>query len=334
MDPTDTGSLPDRSPLPTGPHPTVGPGTVRMPRWPGPLLAIVGALLAIGALGGGAATLDGRVSLDPTPLAWLSLAGIALFTAGVLYAAIRQLRIRRHLPPERYRGPSVLVLLALVFVVAGVLTAPFGSDAAALVLGSGEPTLLGSVVLLVSTQVGMLLVSWLLVFRPRALAGLPSFPGRNAVAAVRSGLGWGVVAWMGASVASVAVLALLGALGVEPEPQVAEQALAVIDPWLAVLAIVIVAPIAEELFFRGVVFNALRRERGRRWAYVGSASLFAVIHLSLAALVPILLLALMLAWVYDRTNNLLAPIAMHALVNGVSVLVALLARFEIVQLPV
>ena len=96
-----------------------------------------------------------------------------------------------------------------------------------------------------------------------------------------------------------------------------------LDPWLVVLAIVLFAPIAEELFFRGIVFNAWRREASRRWAYIGSAALFAVIHLSLVSLVPIFLLGLALAWVYERTGSLLAPIAMHATVNGISVALAL-----------
>jgi membrane protease YdiL (CAAX protease family) len=101
-----------------------------------------------------------------------------------------------------------------------------------------------------------------------------------------------------------------------------------------VVAVVILAPIAEEIFFRGVVFNAWLREGGRRWAYIGSAALFAAIHLSLLSLLPIFLLGLALAWVYERTGNLLAPIAMHATVNGISVALALLVRFELVKLPV
>jgi membrane protease YdiL (CAAX protease family) len=100
------------------------------------------------------------------------------------------------------------------------------------------------------------------------------------------------------------------------------------------VAVVILAPIAEEVFFRGVVFNAWLREGGRRWAYIGSAALFAVIHLSLVSLLPIFLLGLALAWVYERTGNLLAPIAMHATVNGISVALALLVRFDVVRLPV
>lgn len=306
-----------------------------MPRWPGPVLAIGGALLAVVSLGLGSLALDGQLGeTDPVVLAWLTILGALGFTAGLLYSAVRQLRVRRFLAPERYRGPSVFVLLALALVLASAITAPFGADAAALLLGSGELTLVGSVVLLVSTQVAMLLVSWLLVLRPNALAALPRFPGPDASRAVRMGLGWGVVAWLGASLASAAVVAILEALGLDVAPQAAEQALAVVEPWVAVLAIVVLAPIAEELFFRGVVFNAFLRERGPRLASIGSAALFAGIHLSIVALLPILLLGLALAWVYHRTGNLLAPIVMHAVVNGISVAIALLVRFDILVLPV
>lgn len=321
--------------LPTGPHPTIGPSTVSMPRWPGPVLGIGGALLAVTSLAAGSLALDGRLGdADPIGFAWLTIAGAVAFTAGLLYSAVRQLRVRRFLAPERYRGPSVLLLLGLVLVLASVFTAPFGADAAALLLGSGQLTLLGSIVLLISTQAALLLVSWLLVFRPNALAALGSFPGPDPGRALRMGLGWGVVAWIGASLVSAAVVILLESLGVQAEPQAAEQALGLVEPWVAVLAIVLLAPIAEELFFRGVVFNAFLRERGPRLAYLGSAALFAVIHLSIVALIPIFLLGLALAWVYDRTGSILAPIVMHAVVNGASVLIALLVRFEIIGLPV
>lgn len=333
MDPVDPAG-PGRSTLPTGPHPTLGPDTVTMPRWPGQLLTIGGALLAIGGLVAGTMAVSGSIDAEPASMGWIALAGALIFSAGLVYLGVRQLRIRRVLPPERYRGPSVLVLVGLVLVVAAVLTAPFAEDAAALVLGQGQLTVLGAIVLLTATQAGLLLVSWLFVFRPNALAGLPSLPGSNAADAVRSGIGWGVVAWIGASVASYVVVVVFEALGLDPEPQAAEQALSVIDPVLAVLAIVILAPIAEEIFFRGVIFNAFLREGGRRWAFLGSSALFAVIHLSLVAAIPIFLLGLALAWVYDRTNNLLAPIAMHMFVNGASVILALLVRYEVIAVPV
>ena len=321
--------------LPTGPHPTAGPTTVTMPRWPGIVLAVGGVVLAVGSLGAAALAAQGQLGVDdPAILAWLAVVGAVAFVAGLVYIAIRTLRVRRHLPPERYRGPSVLTLVLLSLALAFLLTVPFGEDAVALLLGEGELTWLGAIVLLVSTQAALLVVSWLLVFRPGALAGLPSLPGRNAAAAVASGVGWGIGAWVLATVAAAAVVFLLESLGIEPEPQAAELAIAMLDPWLVIIAVVILAPIAEEIFFRGVVFNALLREGGRRWAFIGSSALFAVIHISLVALVPIFLLGLALAWIYQRTGNLLAPIAMHMTVNGISVALALLVRFDLVRLPV
>jgi membrane protease YdiL (CAAX protease family) len=305
-----------------------------MPRWPGPVLTVAGALLALSSLGLASLVVTGQLAMDGGLLGPIALVGALLMVAGLAYSAVRQLRIRRFLPPERYRGPSMLVLLALVLVLASLATAPFGSDAAALLVGDGELTLLGATILLVSTQAALLLVTWLFVVRPRALAGLPAFPGRDPARALGQGLGWGILAWIGSTIAVAVAAAVLTALGIPPEPQTAERAIALVDPALVVVAVVILAPIAEEVFFRGVVFNAWLREGGRRWAYIGSAALFAVIHLSLVSLLPIFLLGLALAWVYERTGNLLAPIAMHATVNGISVALALLVRFDVVRLPV
>ena len=305
-----------------------------MPRWPGPLMIIAGALLAIGAFGALVAVDAGQLIANRSTLAWLALAGALVFVAGLVWSAIRQIRIRRVLPPERYRGPSVLILLALVLVGVTLLTAPFGEDATALVEGVGELSALGAVVLLVSTQLSLLVVAWLFVFRPRALAGLPAFPGPDPRRAIMTGVGYGAVAWLVTSLLLNLMALLLEQIGIEATPQAAEQAIGMLDPWLVVLAVVVLAPIAEEIFFRGIVYNAWLREGGRRWAFFGSAALFALIHLSLVAAVPIFLLGLALAWVYERTGTLLAPIAMHVTVNAITVTLALLVRFEVIRLPV
>ena len=330
-DPPGTGQS---GSLPTGPHPTVGPGSVSMPRWPGPLLTIGGALLALGALGAATLVAMGQLDVDGGILGPIALVGALVFVFGLVYTAVRQIRVRRFLPPERYRGPNVLVLLALVLVFASVANVPFGADATALVLGDGELTLIGATIILVSTQTALLLISWLFVYRPRALAGLPGFPGREPLKAAALGVAWGVAAWVVSTVLIGVVAVVLQQLGMEPEPQAAERAIEMLDPVLVVLAIVVIAPIAEEVFFRGVVFNAWLREGGRRFAFIGSAFLFAVIHVSLLSLLPIFALGLMLAWIYDRTGTLVAPIAMHATVNGISVALAFLVRFDVVRLPV
>ena len=306
-----------------------------MPGWPGPALIVAGALVALGALAAGAMVAAGSLRVANTGgLLALGIVGAVAFTAGLVYVAIHQIRVRRFLPPERYRGPSILALVALTLVLANVISLPFAEDAAALVLGVGEMSTLGTVVLLVSTQAALLFVSWAFVQLPRALAGLPRFPGPDVGRSVRLGVLWGVGAWIGASLIANAVVLVLESIGIEPEPAAAEQALAMLDPWLILVPIVVLAPIAEEIFFRGVVFNALRREATRRWAYLGSALLFGVIHLSPVTLLPIFLLGLVLARVYERTGSLLAPMVLHATFNGLSVAIALLVRYDVLRLPV
>jgi uncharacterized protein len=50
----------------------------------------------------------------------------------------------------------------------------------------------------------------------------------------------------------------------------------------------------------------------------GSALLFGAIHATGAIFVPLTLFALALAWLYDKTDNLLAPIAAHSSFNAVN----------------
>ena len=88
---------------------------------------------------------------------------------------------------------------------------------------------------------------------------------------------------------------------------------------LGVLGIV-VAPVTEELLFRGALFGSLRARIGSRAAALLSSLLFAAVHGSLTALVPLFVLALVLCWVYERSGSLVAPVAVHMLNNATSLL--------------
>jgi hypothetical protein len=55
-----------------------------------------------------------------------------------------------------------------------------------------------------------------------------------------------------------------------------------------------------------------------RLALWGTSLLFAVVHWNVATFVPLLLLAVVLTLLYEKTNNLLAPIAAHALFNALN----------------
>jgi membrane protease YdiL (CAAX protease family) len=97
---------------------------------------------------------------------------------------------------------------------------------------------------------------------------------------------------------------------------------------LAFVAAVVLAPLAEELLFRGLLFRALRQRRGVHSAALVSSVVFAVVHVDVAvsqplALVGLILVGVVLAHAYERTGSLLVPIAGHAAFNGITLVVAL-----------
>ena len=87
---------------------------------------------------------------------------------------------------------------------------------------------------------------------------------------------------------------------------------------------VIVAPVCEETIFRGFLFNVGRRLVGPLWSLVVSSLLFAAIHAHLPSFAGLFLLAVGFNLVYAWTGSLLAPMAMHAAFNGISLAMALL----------
>ncbi len=89
---------------------------------------------------------------------------------------------------------------------------------------------------------------------------------------------------------------------------------------------VFLAPLVEELMFRGAVFGRLRR-RSRALAYGASMLLFSVYHVwsfalldprQLIYLVQYLPASFVLCRCYERTDSIWGPIFLHMLINGIS----------------
>lgn len=120
----------------------------------------------------------------------------------------------------------------------------------------------------------------------------------------------------------MAIAGLLSLLHVDVNAQVAVQALQDAPTWvqrlpLGIVAIVL-APPAEEMLFRGLLYPFIKRAGFPRLALWGTALLFALVHQNLVSFVPLILLAFLLTWLYERTDNLLAPIAAHSLFNALN----------------
>lgn len=86
---------------------------------------------------------------------------------------------------------------------------------------------------------------------------------------------------------------------------------------LAVSAVVI-APVAEEVIFRGYVYGVMKRFTDGYFAAIASALVFSVVHLHVGTLIPLFALGLVLVLAYEVTGSLLVPVFIHALFNAAS----------------
>ena len=77
----------------------------------------------------------------------------------------------------------------------------------------------------------------------------------------------------------------------------------------------IFAPLVEEIFFRGFLFQGFRARYGWVTAVLLSSAIFAIAHLDLVALIPTFILGCLLAYMYHRSNSIWPGIFLHFLVN-------------------
>ncbi len=119
---------------------------------------------------------------------------------------------------------------------------------------------------------------------------------------------------------SIGSAKLMSSAGVEPETQQAVQLVEAqsshLSLWLLGVVAVLLAPPIEELLFRGVLYPTVKQMGRPRLAFFGTSLLFALVHANVMTFVPLTLLAFALVWLYETTNNLLAPIVAHGLFNA------------------
>jgi membrane protease YdiL (CAAX protease family) len=88
------------------------------------------------------------------------------------------------------------------------------------------------------------------------------------------------------------------------------------SPVLFFFVSVVMAPIVEEMFFRGFMFKGFRQKYGVKAALIVSSLMFALSHFQLAAFLPTFLLGATLAYVYHRTDSLFPGMILHFLINA------------------
>ncbi len=88
----------------------------------------------------------------------------------------------------------------------------------------------------------------------------------------------------------------------------------------------ILGPIVEEIFFRGFMYNAVKKLTGVFWAVVLVSAVFAALHTNVVGFLPIMVLGLVLTYMYEKTGSLIPSITIHIAHNAAMVFLVFLVK--------
>jgi membrane protease YdiL (CAAX protease family) len=291
---------------------------------PAPALYLVAWLLSVG----GAAMLLVTTQAAPSTGRTIAvLAAAAALGLGLSVAAGYQVIARRDRAPRWYRGPSPLLAFGVVLVVSAI--------AAGLLAGTGAIDVerpIGFLLGLALVAATYVAVVWLFAVRTGALTwaemGWPTIGPDRLRRSLRA-VGIAVLVIVPTTFGVLVLGGLVGlALGVEA-PSVVPPAATSGEALAVALAAAVVAPVGEELFFRGFALTAWARDLPERSALIRSAAFFAIVHIAniqattfregasqaVLQLVVIVPLGLVLGWLFLRLG-IVAAIAGHVTYNS------------------
>jgi membrane protease YdiL (CAAX protease family) len=335
-DPTNGTGRPDAANLdsdsPRPPSPAAGPpgtSTFTIEGRAAPGLFVVGWLATIS----GAAISVISFLAGPTVAPVLLLVGLVILSIGLIAGAGAQGIERRARGDLAYEGPSPYLVFAAAIPVSLLAVVAVGIP-----IGLAGFDVLGPVGRLASVIVQALMyvaVIRLLVTGPGALTwrdmGIHPFGGR-ALSELVGGALWALPVIVATIPIAVVLSLLLQQTPQSPLPPTGEDT----GFLLQFLAGAIVAPIGEEVMFRGFATTAWARALGRRRAIVQGALFFAFIHvlgvsgtnapaavsLAVIAFATRIPVGLALGWLFLRSGSIWTPIGLHAAFNATLLIVA------------
>jgi membrane protease YdiL (CAAX protease family) len=211
---------------------------------------------------------------------------------------------------------AVLAALTVATVLGGVLLVPFGAS-------DGDPP--PEAIVAATFLQDLIFIAAALLMARLTRPPLAQDFGLGALRRLGRALALMVAVYLGFSLLSGIWIT---ALGIDGEQSTLEQ-LGVDDSALNLLLglviVTVMAPVAEEVLFRGYMFTALRNWRGTWPAALITGAVFGAIHLGsspVGFLVPLAIFGVGLCLLYAWTRSLYPCIALHAVNNSIAFSVA------------
>lgn len=177
---------------------------------------------------------------------------------------------------------------------------------------------------------GLCFLLILLAMRRYGIGWLDGF-GVSASGVLRN-LGWGGLIFLGimpiVMSSNLAAQLVMNFFGIEPRAQEVARVIASAGGWMSksyfVFLAVVAAPVVEEMLFRGILLPAISRVAGIRAALILTGLIFSLVHgFYMPALFVFFILSVSFSLAYIYRGSLLVPVAMHALFNGLTMVVLL-----------
>jgi membrane protease YdiL (CAAX protease family) len=116
-------------------------------------------------------------------------------------------------------------------------------------------------------------------------------------------------------------------LNPELEPQMYEEILRSLTDknaiiWLMVIGVVL-APLSEEMFYRGMIYPVFRRYLSPLWAMAVSGTIFGLAHFDLWRSIPLAIGGIGLCYIYEKTGSILVTTVAHGVWNLIMTLMVI-----------
>jgi membrane protease YdiL (CAAX protease family) len=120
----------------------------------------------------------------------------------------------------------------------------------------------------------------------------------------------------------------LSIAGVKPPEQTYLSGLSLFQLLWVTPAVVILAPLGEEVLFRGAMFGRFSRAQKPITGAVVTSLLFALVH-GIPLLIPVFFVyGILFCWLFRRTGDLLAPMSAHAMINLIACTALAVMKFR------
>jgi membrane protease YdiL (CAAX protease family) len=294
-----------------------------------PALFVVGWLAVVAAIGLASLALFGPAGTGGSFFWFLTFVAAS---GGLILLGGSQ-ALERQAVGATYAGPSPLLVLLAAVAVTQVAGFAIGFPLQA--IGASVPRPIGDLIAVAVQALVFVFVVRVMVLGTGALQwrdmGLAADRGTALRNASTGALFAGPVIFI-TTLFALAAVALVGVVPASPLPPTGTGA----GLLAHLVAGAVIAPMAEELLFRGFALTAWRRTLGARAAIVRSSIVFVLAHvllvggdtfgeavkLAFVAGVVRVPVAFALGWIYVRTGSLWSSIGLHGMFNGILIILA------------